>query len=252
MGMDKIFKILADKSRRQILDLVKNKPGINVNELTECFEFSRFAVMKHLKLMEEAELIISRKSGKNKLLYINAMPIQYIYDRWISKFSQAWASELSELKYSLEMEGNKMEAEKLQHIFVTYIKTTKEKLWEALTNGEFTKKYYYNTELLSDLKPGSEIKYLHIDENGNETYPVKGKILEYEPLKKISHSFEFHNNNDKPSRVTFEIEEAGSSVKLTLTHDGFEEKTETFNSVVEGWPFILSGLKTFLETGNTL
>ena len=248
--MDLIFKALSDKSRRQILDLVKNKPGININELTEYFEFSRFAVMKHIRILEEANLIVSEKSGKNKLLYLNAMPIQYIYDRWISKFSKYWASSLAELKYSLENEGEKMGNE-LKHVFVTYIKTSKEKLWEALTNGEITKKYYYNTELTSDFKAGSELKYMRMNENGEEEAPVKGKILEIEPMKRLVHTFEF-TNNDKPSKVTYEIEEAGKSVKLTLTHSNFEGKTETFNSVKEGWPLILSGLKTYLETGNTL
>lgn len=250
--MDKTFKALSDKSRRQILDLVKNKPGINVNELTEFFEFSRFAVMKHLKILEEAELIVARKSGKNKLLYINAMPIQFIYDRWISKFSRFWSSGLSQLKYQLESEGNIMDEEKLQHVFVTYIKTTREKLWEAITKGEITKKYFYNTTLRSDLKPGSEIQYVDFDENGNETYPVKGKVLECIPMKKLSYSFEFHGNKDKPSRVSFELEEADGLMKLVLLHDGFDGKTETYKSVVEGWPYILSGLKTYLETGETI
>jgi len=248
--MDLIFKAFADKSRRQILDLVKNKPGININELTEYFEFTRFAVMKHIKILEDANLIVSEKSGKNKLLYLNAMPIQYIYDRWISQFSKYWASNLSELKYSLENEGEKMETE-LKHIFVTYIKTTKEKLWEALTKSEFTQKYYYGAEIHSDLKVGSEIYYTRKNEKGETYVPVKGKILEIIPMKKLVHTFQMLNN-DKPSQVTFEIEDAEDSVKLTLTHDNFEGKTETYNSVVEGWPLIFSALKTLLETGNTL
>jgi uncharacterized protein YndB with AHSA1/START domain/DNA-binding transcriptional ArsR family regulator len=248
--MDKIFKALSDKSRRQILDLVKNKPGINVNDLTEHFEFSRFAVMKHIKIMENADLIVSKKSGKNKLLYLNAMPIQYMYDRWISKFSKEWASSLAELKYTLEKEGEKMEND-LKHIFVTYIKTTKEKLWEALTKGELTKKYYYNTEINSDLKPGSKIIYTRKNEKGDVEIPIKGKILEIEPMKKLVHTFSLQND-DKPSKVTYEIEEANDSIKLTLTHDGFDEKTVTYNSVVEGWPLIFSALKTYLETGNIL
>jgi len=249
--MDKIFKALSDKSRRQILDLVKNKPGINVNELTEYFEFSRFAVMKHLKIMEDAELIISQKSGKNKLLYINAMPIQYIYDRWISKFSQVWASGLSQLKYSLEQEGKQME-NNLKHIFVTYIKSTPEKVWEALTNGELTKKYYHGSEMRSKLTPGSSIDFIVLDENGEEVSAVNGEILEVIPNKKLSHTFRFHSNGDRPSRVTFLIEEVDGMVKLTLTHDDFDGETDTYKSVVEGWPYIFSGLKTYLETGNTL
>jgi len=249
--MDKIFKALSDKNRRQILDLVKKKPGINVNELTEYFEFSRFAVMKHLKIMVEAELIVPQKSGKNKLLYINPMPIQYIYDRWISKFSQVWASSLSQLKYSLEEEGEKVE-NNLKHIFVTYIKTDVKKVWKALTSGELTKKYYHGSEMRSALTLGSSIDFIVLDEDGKEVSAVKGKILEVIPNKKLSHTFEFHSNEDKPTRVTFELEEVEGMVKLTLTHDEFEGETETYKSVFEGWSYILSGLKTYLETGNTL
>jgi uncharacterized protein YndB with AHSA1/START domain len=180
------------------------------------------------------------------------MPIQYIYDRWISKFSQVWASELSELKYSLEIEGNKMEGEKLQHVFVLYIKTTRAKLWDAIINGEITKKYYYNTTLRSDLKVGSDISFVSVDKEGKELHNVTGKILENDPMNKFSYSFQFHDSNDKPSRVTFQLEDANELMKLTVFHDGFDEKTETYKSVVQGWPYILSGLKTYLETGNTL
>ncbi len=158
------------------------------------------------------------------------MPIQYIYDRWISKFSKEWASSLSELKYSLEKEGEKMENE-LKHIFVTYIKTTKEKLWEAIIKGEITKIYYYKTEINSDLKQGSEIIYSRKNEKGEVEIPVKGKVLEIEPMKKLVHTFQLQNN-DKPSKVTYQIDETNDLIKLTLTHDGFEEKTETFSSVV--------------------
>ena len=103
--MDKIFNALAAPSRRKILDIVKNHAGINVNELTEHFEFSRYAVMKHLKILEEAELILSRRSSRYKTLYINAVPIQTIYDRWISKYSALWTKNLAELKYQLEEEN---------------------------------------------------------------------------------------------------------------------------------------------------
>lgn len=103
--MDKIFKALADKNRRKILDIVTDNSGINVNELSEHFEFSRFAVMKHIKILEDVELIVSVKNGKNKNLYINVMPLHTIYDRWISKYEAKWAKNISDFKTKLE-EGN--------------------------------------------------------------------------------------------------------------------------------------------------
>lgn len=143
-------------------------------------------------------------------------------------------------------------SKEFKHIFITYIKSDKAKVWQALTSGKFTKKYYFGSELISELKTGSEIKYLVLDDKGNETTPVIGKITKIEPYKKLVHTFHFHGNKDKHSRVTYEIEEIEGLVKLTLTHDQFENETETYKSVAEGWPFILSGLKTLLETGKNI
>lgn len=84
---DEVFKALSDPNRRRILDIVREQPGINVNELTKQFQFSRFATMKHLKVLEDSKLILSKKEWKDKKLYLNAVPIQQIYDRWISMYA---------------------------------------------------------------------------------------------------------------------------------------------------------------------
>jgi DNA-binding transcriptional ArsR family regulator len=102
--LDEVFKALADPSRRRILDLVRERPGINVNELTEHFDFSRFATMKHLKVLEEARLVLGKKEWKEKRLYLNAVPIQMIYDRWISRYAGKWAKSLINLKDQTETE----------------------------------------------------------------------------------------------------------------------------------------------------
>ncbi len=145
-----------------------------------------------------------------------------------------------------------MSEQNLKHVFITSIKTSKEKVWKALTSGELTQHYYYGSVVRSDLKVGSRIEYVVKDEEGNESIAVAGEVLELEPNKRLSHSFHFHENNDPLSRVTFDLEEVDNMVKLTLTHDQFEGETETYKSVSQGWPFILSGLKTYLETGKTL
>ena len=251
LDTDKTFKALADPSRRLILDIVKNKLGININEVSDNFEFSRFAVMKHIKILEEAELIVHKREGKFKKLYINVMPIQAIYDRWISKYSGLWAKGLTSLKYQLEKEGEMTDKE-LKHVFVLYIKTTKKKLWEALTNSELTLQYYYGMAVNSDFTEGSKIEYHGKNKEGKDHIPVAGEIIEAVPYEKLVHSFWFPEADDKPSRVQYDIEEAEGIIKLTLTHDGFETETETFKSVVQGWPLILSGLKTLLETDSPL
>lgn len=250
--LDLIFNSLAAPSRRKILDIVKNNPGIHVNKLTEHFDFSRYAVMKHLKILEEAELILSKRSSRYKTLYINAVPIQIIYDRWISKYSALWTKNLLELKYQLEEENKIMTQSDLKHMFVIYIKTTKEKLWDALTNPEMTSQYYYGSKIKSNLETGSTIEYILKDENGKETAPVSGVIKEIIPYQRLVHTFDFHDQSDSPSRVAFEIEESDMGLKLTVIHDQFEGETTTFKEVGEGWPYILSGLKTVLETGKSL
>ena len=250
--MDKIFSALAAPSRRKILDIVKNNPGIYVNKLTEHFDFSRYAVMKHLKILEEVELIVSKRSSRYKVLYINAVPIQTIYDRWISKYSARWTKNLSALKYQLEEENKIMTQIDPKYIFVIYIKTTKEKLWDALTNPEMTSKYYYKSKIRSHFTIGSSIEYLLEDESGKDYSAVYGEIIDIEKNKKLVHSFSFHSNDDQPSRATFEIEEVEQGVKLTLTHDNFDSETITYKEVIQGWPLIISGLKTLLETGKLL
>lgn len=233
-----------------MLDIIKTKPGLSVNDITEHFHFTRYGAMKHLKVLEDAGLLVYRREGKFKKLYINVMPIQEIYDRWISKYSELWAKQLSSLKYKLEKEPTM--AQELEHVFVTYIRTTKEKLWDAITNPDLTKQYFYGTEIKSDLKPGSKIEYHSIGEDGKVKIALFGEVLEVEPYKKFVHSFNFPDKGEKPSRAIYEIEEQGPFVKLTLTHDRFEGETETYKSVSEGWPFILSGLKSYLETGSSL
>ena len=125
-------------------------------------------------------------------------------------------------------------------------------MWEAITKPEFTKQYFYGTEFRADLKSGAKFGYFMNDKNGKEIQPVYGEIIEVEQYKKLVHTFDKPDSDDKPTRVTYEIEEVDQMIKLTLLHDKFEYETETYNSVKNGWPFILSGLKTFLETGEKL
>ncbi len=101
--MDRVFKALSDSTRRQILDFLKEEDGQTVGELESRFpDITRFAVMKHLKILEEAALISSRKEGRKKHLYLNTVPIQEIADRWISRFAAPWAQGLIDLRDGIE------------------------------------------------------------------------------------------------------------------------------------------------------
>ncbi len=100
--MDAVFQALAHPERRRMLDIIRSNPGCGVCELCEQFEMSRIGAMKHLRLLEEARLVLSQKEGRVRRLYVNAAPIQMIHDRWISEWSALWAPEVTQLKYRVE------------------------------------------------------------------------------------------------------------------------------------------------------
>jgi uncharacterized protein YndB with AHSA1/START domain len=246
---DKVFRALADPSRRRMLDLVKLNPGITVSALSEAFDFTRYAVMKHLKVLEDAEVIVPRRNGKTKELYLNAIPIQTIYDRWISQYNARWASKLTSLKYQLEQEELPMANS--QQLYVLYIRTSVDKLWQALTDPSLTVQYFNGVEFESDFKVGSPIAMMVTPEDGDRKAAVTGKVLAVEPKKQLTYTFDVAGNDDPASTVTYDIEAQGDVTKLTVTHD-FESENETFKGTSQGWPPILSGLKTLLETGEPL
>lgn len=251
--LDPVFRALADPSRRRILDLVKARPGTTVGELGERFAFSRFAVMKHLKILEEVGLLVHRRDGKSKRLYLNAVPLQTIHDRWISQYSGLWAARLTSWKYQLEGEDQAMPAAtQVQHVHVVHIRTTPERLWEAITRPEMSRQYYYGTEIVSDLRVGSSLEYHRLAADGGRTTVITGRVLEVDPPRRLVHTFSFIGTPDEPTRVTYELEPVGKLVKLTLTHEGFDGETETYKMVRQGWTPIFDGLKTLLETGEPL
>lgn len=221
---------------------------------------TRFGVMKHLKILKEAGLVTTRKSGRETLHYLNAVPIQMVYDRWVSKYSKGWARTLTELKYDLEeksLEAEKMAeaktAETTTQVFEIYIRTSAEKLWQAITQGDFTEKYYFGTRVESDLKPGSGFNYMTPDGNAM----VGGQVVECDPPRKLVTTFNPNwakrdDPNFPETRVTYEIEENGGSCKLTLVHEGLPAENGLTQGIFSGWSQILSGLKTLLETGEPL
>lgn len=261
MEHELVFKALGDESRRKLLDLLFLKDGRSLSELEEHLPMTRFGVMKHLKLLKEAGLVTTRKSGRETLHYLNAVPIQMVYDRWVSKYSKGWARTLTELKYDLEekisLEATKMAeaktAETTTQVFEIYIRTSAEKLWQAITDGDFTEKYYFGTRIESDLKAGSDFNYMEPDGN----VMVGGKVVESDPPRKLVTTFNPNwakgDNPDFPeTRVTYEIEQSGSSCKLSLVHEGLPADNPLTHSFFGGWSQILSGLKTLLETGEPL
>ncbi len=254
MSDDRTFRALADSNRRLMLDLVKDQPGMTVSELASHFFFTRYAVLKHLRVLEDAGLIVRRRNGKTKELYLNAIPIQAISDRWMSQYSARWASRLTALKDELEKEDTVTTQTKLQQVYVLYIRSTPDKVWDALVNPERTRQYFYGTDIETDLEPGSPLNYFMNDEKGERVAAVTGKVLEVDPGRKLVHTFSFPQTGDKPSRASYEIERFGDTdlVKLTVTHDDFDGESRTYKETSGGWPILLNSLKTLLETGEPL
>lgn len=255
MDQELVFKALSDESRRKLLDLLFLRDGRSLSELEAHLPMTRFGVMKHLKVLKAASLIATRKNGRETLHFLNAVPIQMVYDRWVSKYSRGWARSLTELKYDLEAvemaEARKAETTNL--VFEIYINTTPEKLWQALTDGAMTEKYYYGTRVESDWKNGSIYRYLGSD----GTSLVDGQVVESERLKRLVTTFNPHwdpqsEGQITESRVTFEIEKLGDACKLTLVHEGLGVGEPLTDGIFRGWSEILSGLKTLLETGKPL
>jgi uncharacterized protein YndB with AHSA1/START domain/DNA-binding transcriptional ArsR family regulator len=252
MAEDMVFRALADATRREILDVLFVREGQSLGELEGRFEMTRFGVMKHVKVLEEANLVVTRKVGRSRLHYLNPVPIREIHDRWTGKFAARASGALLALRVGLEKGGTMAANGKPSHVYVVYIRATPERIWDALTQSEFTQQYFYGSTVESDWKRGSA----YIREIDGEA-AIVGEVLVADRPSLLSVTFDARWDDevtpDPPSRVTWEIEPAGAGLsKLTVVHDGFDGETNTYRQAAGGMPFILSGLKTLLETGEPL
>ncbi len=242
--MDLVFKALADPTRRTLLDELFARDGQTLSALEQRLPMSRFGVMKHLRLLEEAGLVITRRQGREKLHFLNPVPIRLVHDRWVSKYAEPWASMLTGLKHSLE-EGA------MQKVFEIYIKTTPARLWEAITDGDMRARYNFGVGVSSDWSAGSRYECRHPMAPGPL---VEGENLEVDPPRRLVQSFRALWDDEvraaQTSRVTWEIEQVADSCRLTLIHDDLASDASA--QLYGGWPMILSGLKTLLETGQEL
>src|SRR5256714_1065196 len=152
--MDEVFRALADPTRRSLLDELFQQDGQSLSALEQRRPMTRFGVMKHLRLLEEAGLVVTRRRGREKLHFLNPVPIRLVHDRWVSKYAEPWAATLSGLKHRLEDRT-------MEKVFEIYIKTTPERLWEAITDGEMRSKYNFGARVKSDWTPGSRYEAVH-------------------------------------------------------------------------------------------
>jgi len=211
---------------------------------------TRFGVMKHLRVLEEARLVVTKRRGREKLHFLNAVPIRLVHDRWVSKYAEPMVATLSDLKH-------KLEERTLEKVYEIYIKTTPERLWEAITNPEMRRKYSFGLVVKTDWKKGSRYQAVSpggVDNFSSGTPVLEGENLEVDPPRRLVQSFRALWSDDVKAegttRVTWEIEPVGDSCCLTVTHDQLRDGAN--GELYGGWPMILSGLKTLLETGEFL
>jgi DNA-binding transcriptional ArsR family regulator len=241
--VEPVFKALADPTRRELLDELFRRDGQTLGALAARFDMTRVAVAKHLRLLEDAGLVTSRRRGREKLHYLNPVPIQLVHDRWVSKYTEAWAAGLVDLKRNLEASVEK--------VFEIYIRTTPERLWQAITDPAIRARYQFGAQVTSDWTAGSSYTVTH--EPAARSL-IEGENLEVDPPRRLVQSYQAVWDDDiaaeGTSRVTWQIEPVGDSCRLTVTHDQLSADADPH--LYGGWPMILSGLKTWLETGQEL
>ena len=242
--MDAVFRALSDPTRRSLLDELFREDGQTLSALEQRLPMTRFGVMKHLRVLEEAGLVVSRRRGREKLHFLNPVPIRLVHDRWVSKYAEPWAATLSELKTTIEEDV-------MDKVFEIYIKTSPERLWEAITDPDLRRRYTFGIAVASDWTPGSRYEG---SAPGAPGPMIEGENLEVDPPRRLVQSFRALWSEDVTregtSRVTWDIEPVGDSCRLTVTHG--ELRPDAHSEIYGGWPQILSGLKTLLETGESL
>jgi DNA-binding transcriptional ArsR family regulator/uncharacterized protein YndB with AHSA1/START domain len=254
-----VFKALADPTRRQLLDRLNERNGQSLRQLSEGLDMARQSVSKHLAILEAANLVTTIRDGREKLHYLNTVPINEIAERWIKRYERERVRALSDLKRALE----ESPVENLEFVYTTYINTTPERLWQALTEPSFTRRWWQTT-FETDWTVGSSMIW---NNHGIIVADPEQIVLESDPYRKLAytwHTFtpEFSErmgdelleqlSRERRSRVAFEIEPVGDTVKLTVIHDDFEPGSTAATMVRNGWPIFLSSLKTLLETGEPL
>jgi uncharacterized protein YndB with AHSA1/START domain len=239
------FRALSDPSRRLLLDRLFERDGQTLGELCAHLpQMTRFGVMRHLGVLEEADLVMTQREGREKRHFLNPVPIRLLHDRWIGKFAGPVIGTMAAMKHTLEAKA--MSAP--DHVYSVFIKAAPDRVWRAITDGVETEQYYYGTRVDSDWSPGGRIVYAYPDGSA----AADGEVLDIEPGRRVTMTFHAHWDpeieSEGPVRMAWEIEPAGEGVsKLTVTTSGMGEKTAA--SFSGGMVHIVSGLKTYLETG---
>jgi len=245
--MDDVFKAINDPSRRLLLDALFEHDGQTLGELCSHLpDMTRYGVMNHLRVLEEAGVVTTLKEGRSKYHYLNPVPIRLIHDRWISKYAEPRVGAIAGLKAHLER-GAVME--KPVHIYKAYIRAAVTEVWEAIVDGDKTVQYFYGTRVESDWQVGSSMNYY--DANGKMV--SEGEIIAIDPPKRIEFTFQALWDAELvaegPAREVWSIADVNGMAELTIELFDVAVDGKTYDDFINGFPYIVSGLKSLLETG---
>jgi uncharacterized protein YndB with AHSA1/START domain len=246
--MAPVFRALADPHRRVLLDRLFERDGQTLGELCRHLpEMTRFGVMKHLGVLEEADLVTTMRAGREKRHFLNPVPIRLVHDRWIGKFAAPIVGAMSILKTSLEAS-----MDLIDHVYTVFIKAPPDRVWKAITDGDDTVRYYYGTRVVSDWGVGAWIRYDYPD----GSVAADGQVLAIDPGHQVTMTFHPRwspeIDAEAPVRMTWSVEatdDGGSRLTVTTALIPGSRTAEEF---ADGIAYIVSGLKTFVETGAPL
>jgi uncharacterized protein YndB with AHSA1/START domain/DNA-binding transcriptional ArsR family regulator len=239
--MDEVFRALADPTRRYLLDQLHERNGQTLAELCARVEMTRQSATQHLGVLEAANLVSTARRGREKLHYLNPVPLHEMQQRWIDKFEQPRLRTLSAIKRRAE----ETMSDRPTYVYVTSIESTPERIWEALTDADLTAQYWGHANV-SDWQVGS--RWEHVRTDGSGIADVAGSVVESTPPRRLVTTWD---GEDDATQVTFDIEPYHEIVRLTVTHENLV-RDEDRDAVALGWPAVLANLKTLLETGHVL
>ncbi len=243
---DLVFKALADATRRDLLDRLHERNGQTLGELCALMPMARQSVTQHLAVLEAAALISTIWHGREKLHYLNPVPLHDIGERWIGKFERPRLRALATLRRRAEEHDM---AARPAFVYVTYIRATPQAVWHALTDADLTGEYWGHSNV-SDWQPGSRWEHRRTD--GSGIADVTGTVVAAEPPRRLVMTFEAPGAEPPgSSTVTFDIEPYHEIVRVTVTHVDLPDD-DAYQAVSAGWPAVLANLKSLLETGHVL
>jgi uncharacterized protein YndB with AHSA1/START domain/DNA-binding transcriptional ArsR family regulator len=255
---DVVFRALGDPTRRALLDRLRERNGQTLGELCGPLDMARQSATQHLGVLEAANLITTVRRGREKLHYLNPVPLWDIERRWIGRFERPRLAALAAIKDQAEHREHPEHQEETMadgtsrpsYVYVTYIESSPERVWQALTDADLTAQFWGHSNQ-SDWQPGSTWEHVRVD--GSGIADVVGTVIEAVPPERLVLTFDAPGETPAggPSEVTFEIEKYHDIVRLTVRHENLADQ-ESLDAVSAGWPAVFANLKSLLETGHVL